>query len=119
MNAATATTPTKPDNRDNVLANFGEVDDASAGGGMGALLRALASLQLPAPDAPASAPSSGAPVTPPAQKLLLSLAEAQSYSGLSRANLMEAINAEKLPAQKIGRGWKIKRRDLESYIDGL
>lgn len=112
-------------NPDKGLARFGE--GGSIGGDANefvfALMQALAQLQpqlqMAGGDAPASSEHSGPPITPPAQKLLLSLSEAQSYSGLSRANLMDAIHAETLAAQKIGRGWKIKRRDLERYVEGL
>ena len=109
-------TPTNFANSDNALATFGELSPESANGMGLALLQALSQLQ---PGAVAASSESGPPLTPPSQKLLLSLAEAQSYSGLSRANLMDAIHDEKLRAQKIGRGWKIKRRDLESYVEGL
>ena len=109
-------TPTNFANSDNGLATFGELSSESANGMGLALLQALSQLQ---PGAVAASQESGPPLTPPSQKLLLSLAEAQSYSGLSRANLMDAIHDEKLRAQKIGRGWKIKRRDLESYVEGL
>ena len=84
-----------------------------------ALLEALSQLQpVPAPLPTPVEPSRPAAL-PVSQKLLLSLEEAQIYSGLSRANLMDAIHGETLAAQKIGRGWKIKRRDLESYVEGL
>lgn len=53
------------------------------------------------------------------EKLLLSIKEAQQLTGLSREYLREAIKQEKLVAQKIGRGWKIKRKDLDLYIDNL
>ena len=109
-------TPTNFANPDNTLATFGELPDGSANALGLALLQALSQLQ---PGAVAASGEHGPPLTPPAQKLLLSLSEAQSYSGLSRANLMDAIHEETLRAQKIGRGWKIKRRDLESYIDNL
>ena len=100
-------------NSDTALARF----DAghSMGDGAGdfafALVQALAQMQPHADAGPAA--------TPPSQKLLLSLAEAQSYSGLSRANLMDAIHDESLAAKIIGRGWKIKRRDLENYVEAL
>ena len=113
-------TPTNFANSDNALATFGELPDAGANGMAMALLQALSQLQPGGVTGGVAASSeSGPPQTPPAQKLLLSLAEAQSYSGLSRANLMDAIHEETLAAQKIGRGWKIKRRDLESYVEGL
>ena len=54
-----------------------------------------------------------------ADKLTLSLTEAALLSGLSRGNLREAIGAEKLKAKIIGRGWRIKRADLESYVKKL
>ncbi len=52
-------------------------------------------------------------------KLLLSLQEAQQLTGLSRQFLIESIKEEKLVARKIGRGWKVKRKDLDLYIDNL
>jgi len=52
-------------------------------------------------------------------KLMLSLSEAAKLAGLSRNHLREAIRDNKLKAQIIGRGWKIKRTDLESYIQKL
>lgn len=52
-------------------------------------------------------------------KLLLSLPEAQALTGLSRETLRAAIEAGELAARQLGRGWKIKRRDLESYIENL
>ena len=113
-------TPTNFANSDKALATFGEVPDGSANAMALALLQALSQLQPGgALGGVAASSESGPPLTPPAKKLLLSLAEAQSYSGLSRANLMDAIHEESLAAQKIGRGWKIKRRDLESYVEGL
>ncbi len=52
-------------------------------------------------------------------KLLLTLAEAQALTGLSRATLREAIEAGELKARQIGRAWRVKRGDLESYIKKL
>ncbi len=52
-------------------------------------------------------------------KLMLSLPEATKLAGLSRNHLREAIRDHTLKAQIIGRGWKIKRSDLESYIKKL
>lgn len=56
---------------------------------------------------------------PISDKLLLSLLEAQKLTGLSREFLREAIKLQKLKAQKIGRGWKLKRKDLDIYVDNL
>ncbi len=52
-------------------------------------------------------------------KLLLTLPEAQALTGLSRGTLRAAIEAGELKAKQIGRGWKIKRHDLENYIENL
>jgi len=52
-------------------------------------------------------------------KIMLSLPEASKLAGLSRNYLREAIRDNKLKAKIIGRGWKIKRADLESYIKKL
>jgi excisionase family DNA binding protein len=54
-----------------------------------------------------------------ADKLTLSLTEAALLSGLSRGNLRGAIKAGKLKAKIIGRGWRIKRDDLEGYVKKL
>ncbi len=49
-------------------------------------------------------------------KLTLSLVEASQLSGLSRGHLRAAIAERKLKAAIIGRGWRMKRGDLESYV---
>jgi excisionase family DNA binding protein len=60
-----------------------------------------------------------APQVALANKLTLSLAEAAALSGLSRGHLREAIAEKKLKARIIGRGWRIKRDDLDAYIKKL
>jgi excisionase family DNA binding protein len=60
-----------------------------------------------------------APVVPIEAKPLLSLLEAQALTGLSREVLLSAIEAKKLKGKIIGRGWKVKRADLDAYIDKL
>ena len=52
-------------------------------------------------------------------KLLLTLAEAQTLTGLSRATLKAAIDAGELPANQISRAWRVKRADLERWIETL
>ena len=52
-------------------------------------------------------------------KLMLSLLEAAKLAGLSRNYLRDAIRDKTLKAQILGRGWKIKRADLQSYINKL
>ncbi|HEY9299382.1 MAG TPA: helix-turn-helix domain-containing protein, partial [Phormidium sp.] len=59
------------------------------------------------------------PSVPVADKLLLTISEAQSLTGLSREFLREAIASGELKAKVIGRGWRIKRLDLDKFIDEL
>ncbi len=58
-------------------------------------------------------------VIPIADKLLFTLAEAQGMTGLSRETLRDAIDSKKLKAKIIGRGWRVKRADLEAYVKRL
>jgi excisionase family DNA binding protein len=53
------------------------------------------------------------------EKFTLSLIEAAQLSGLSRGHLRFAITEKKLKARIIGRGWRVKREDLEAYIKKL
>ncbi len=52
-------------------------------------------------------------------KLTLSLNEASQLSGLSRNHLRQAIEEKKLKARIIGKGWRVKRDDLDSYVKKL
>ena len=52
-------------------------------------------------------------------KLLLTLAEAQILTGLSREILMEAIRDGRLSSQIMGKAYRIRARDLERFIDEL
>lgn len=54
-----------------------------------------------------------------AAKPLLKLDEAALLTGLSRATLRAAIDAGELSGRQIGRAWRIKRGDLDSYIEKL
>jgi excisionase family DNA binding protein len=54
-----------------------------------------------------------------AHKLTLSLVEAAQLSGLSRNHLRAAIEDKKLKARIIGRGWRVKRDDLDLYVKKL
>jgi len=63
--------------------------------------------------------SDNQPVVAIADKLLLTIAEAQALTGLSREFLRDAINKGELKAKVIGKGWRVKRSDLEAYIDKL
>lgn len=57
--------------------------------------------------------------TPTADKILLGVEDAMSLTTLSRAVILDAVRTGQLPAQKFGRAWKIKRRDLDLWIDNL
>lgn len=59
------------------------------------------------------------PSVPISDKLLLTIAEAQALTGLSRELLREAIATGELKAKVIGKGWRIKRSDLDKFIDEL
>lgn len=56
---------------------------------------------------------------PIADKILLTLAEAQDLTGLSREYLRSAISEGKLKANKIGNCWRLKRGDLDEYVAQL
>ena len=60
-----------------------------------------------------------APPVPLSEKLMLTLAEAAQLSGLSRGFLLGKIKARKLKAQILGKGWKVKRADLETFVHKL
>jgi excisionase family DNA binding protein len=51
---------------------------------------------------------------PEPPRLFLTLDQAAEFSGLPRSYLRELMREEKLPAIKTGRGWRIRRRDLEA-----
>jgi excisionase family DNA binding protein len=56
---------------------------------------------------------------PVADKLLLKLDEASALTGLSRGILRQAIEDKKLKARIIGKGWRVKRDDLDAYVRKL
>ncbi|MDZ8052687.1 MAG: helix-turn-helix domain-containing protein [Aulosira sp. ZfuVER01] len=43
----------------------------------------------------------------------------QALTGLSREFLRDAITAGDLKAKQIGTSWRVKRSDLEQYVDQL
>jgi excisionase family DNA binding protein len=53
------------------------------------------------------------------EKILLNLTDCRSLTGLSQATLKEAIKSKKLKAKIIGRGWKVKRAELDRFINDL
>ena len=62
---------------------------------------------------------SAKPLVQVEEKLLLNLKEVQALTGLSKKILREAIKSGDLKAKIIGKSWRIKRFDLENYIDSL
>ena len=50
------------------------------------------------------------------EKLLLTLGDAASLTSLSKQRLRDAIKAGTLKALFIGKGWKVRRLDLEDYL---
>jgi excisionase family DNA binding protein len=53
------------------------------------------------------------------EKIMLTLTDAASLTSLSTNHLREAIKGGKLKARIIGRGWKVKRADLDAYVRKL
>jgi excisionase family DNA binding protein len=53
------------------------------------------------------------------EKILLNLKDCRLLTGLSDSNLRNAIRNGKLKAKIIGRGWKVKRQDLNEFINSL
>jgi excisionase family DNA binding protein len=63
--------------------------------------------------------ASGSAVANISHKLVLTLKEASQLAGLSRDHLRGAIESKKLKGRIIGRGFKVKREDLEQYVRKL
>jgi excisionase family DNA binding protein len=59
------------------------------------------------------------PAVPIADKPLLKLDEAAALTGLSRHLLRQAIEDGSLKGKIIGRGFRVKRGDLDRYIENL
>lgn len=53
---------------------------------------------------------------PHKEKLALNLAEASFLSGFSKNELRHRLKSGELNGRKLGRGWKILRSDLESWV---
>jgi excisionase family DNA binding protein len=53
------------------------------------------------------------------EKLLLTVAECQQLTGLSKEHFRDAISSGELPAKVIGKSWRVKRSDLEQYVSQL
>jgi excisionase family DNA binding protein len=55
----------------------------------------------------------------PSDKLLLTLDDCSLLSSLSKQYLSAAIKEGRLKGRKIGKGWKVKRDDLQAFIKRL
>lgn len=59
------------------------------------------------------------PISELATKPLLTRAEAQRYTGLSRELLREAVTSGKVSERKLGHAYRLKRAELDNYVAGL
>ncbi|MEM7552892.1 MAG: helix-turn-helix domain-containing protein [Cyanobacteria bacterium P01_A01_bin.84] len=59
------------------------------------------------------------PTVPIESKILLTLDEAQAMTGLSKGYLREAIGQGNLKAKQIGKSWRVKRCDLDNFVENL
>jgi excisionase family DNA binding protein len=87
--------------------------------GIAAILERMGARLLPAPSDSATPDMRPAVIVPVESKPLITLDEARALTGLSRNHLLDAIHAKKLRAKIIGRGWRIKRADLDAYLKKL
>jgi hypothetical protein len=53
------------------------------------------------------------------EKLLLNLSDCRLLTGLSERSLRDAIKSGSLKAKIIGRGWKVKKQDLNDFVSNL
>jgi predicted Holliday junction resolvase-like endonuclease len=53
------------------------------------------------------------------EKLLLNLSDCRLLTGLSENNLRDAIKLGRLKAKIIGRGWKVKKQELDDFVSNL
>ncbi|MBD2255646.1 helix-turn-helix domain-containing protein [Nostoc parmelioides] len=95
------------------ITRFDEVDEISEFGEIGAIEKLSSIIEL------LLGKGDNQPIVPIADKLLLTLPESQALTGLSKEVLRGAITSGELKAKVIGKSWRIKRTDLEAYIDQL
>jgi excisionase family DNA binding protein len=78
------------------------------------VIAALAALRCTNP-----APTQTVSVADIAHKIMLTLPEAAMLTGLSRNHLRQAIEKGMLKAKNVERGWRVKRTDLDHYVENL
>ncbi len=59
------------------------------------------------------------PIVPIADKILLTVKDCQLLTGLSEQIIRDSIRDAKLEARRIGHGLKVKRTDLDEFINKL
>ncbi len=59
------------------------------------------------------------PAVPIESKILLTLDEAQGLTGLSKGFLRNEIKQGNLKAKVIGKSWRVKRSDLDKFVEEL
>ena len=64
-------------------------------------------------------PTATVSVADVAHKIMLTLPEATMLTGLSRNHLRQAIEKGLLKGKLIERGWRVKRADLDDYVENL
>lgn len=95
------------------ITRFDEIGDISEFGEVGVVEKLSSIIEL------LLAKDDNQPIVPIADKLLLTLPEAQALTGLSKEVLRGAIASGELKAKLIGKSWRVKRSDLEAYVDQL
>jgi excisionase family DNA binding protein len=58
-----------------------------------------------------------APATPPERKLFLTVSEVAQVLGIGPVNVCRIIKRGELPAAFVGRGYLIRRADIDRYIE--
>jgi hypothetical protein len=76
-------------------------------------------LNLAAPIASTPSRAKEKPNVPIADKMILTISEAAALSGRPQSELRKAFLEGKLHGVKLGRGIKVRKKDLEIYVDGL
>lgn len=85
-------------------------ESSQVGSGLGLLVQALQELQK----------SGGRSLSVPVEaKPLLTLVECSALTGLSRATLKGAVDEGKLHARQIGRAWRVRRDELDQWLQTL
>jgi excisionase family DNA binding protein len=110
--------PPNPSTGGNSLARFGEISGAEQW--LSLIVEKSVAAAVDASEQREQNRSARAPsVSDIAAKIILTLAEASALTNLSRNHLRQAIEEKKLRARIIGRGWRVKRDDLDAYVKKL